>query len=183
VCSHPWTTGICLTLTYILIQTILSSHSSDKQMTGPTRHPETLVNFNQLMLHSNPEAQDSSIHCSTILKFCETESHLAYPVCILCWLLFRPGMDGWWNINKPECGVDPVWVNTLDSILSASWSQYRRASTRCTQTGLKYHQLHWISVQYCWSVPDNSYLFNVQVSCCKIDCVVDLIITLCILFH
>jgi hypothetical protein len=40
-------------------------------------------------------------------------------------------------------------------------------------------------VQYFWSVPDDSYLFNVQVSCCKIDCAhcCDLIITLYILFH
>ena len=139
-------------------------------MIGPTRHPGTLVNFNQLKLHSNPEAEDSSLHCGTMLKCCATESHLTYPVCILYWLLFRPGMAGWWNINKPEHGVDPVWVNSPDSILSASWSQSRHANTRCTQTGLKYHQLHWISVQYYWSVPDDSYLFNVQVSCFKIDC-------------
>jgi hypothetical protein len=137
------------------------------KMIGPKRRPEILVNFNQLTLHSNPEAQDSSIHCGTNLKFCASESHLTYPVCILCWLLFRPGMAGWGTKNKPEHGVHPVWVNTFDSIFSASWSTCRHASTRCAQTGLKYHQLHWISVQYFWSAPDNSYLFNVQVSCCK----------------
>jgi len=56
--------------TYTFMQTTYTRHSSQTRMKGPARHPQTLINFNHLMLRSSPKAPDSNVTtCLTVYGY------------------------------------------------------------------------------------------------------------------